>query len=171
MGRRTVRWPAEAPVPVRLAVVDLLTCARQPEATSPAREYPDDQYGHLSVATVLDQWVRDWRDLLWPDHHLPVPTVSTLAGWLRRRLDDACDRHPAIDSFADELRSIRSTLRTTFGYGRYVDRLPAPCPDCDMMSLYRDDGASWVECGNCGRLWSENEYQRLCVILAADVAT
>lgn len=160
----------EAPVPVSLDVVDLLGPARQPEPTAQAREHPEDVQGGLSVATTLDQWVRMWRDDRSKGERLPAPTVTSLAGWLAVRLDDACDTHTAIDEFATELRGLVMTLRSALNLRRHIERLPAPCPSCDTLALYREvdphrGASSWVECGNCGRLWSEDEYRRLVVIL------
>lgn len=160
----------EAPIPVSLDVVDLLSPARQPEPTAQARQHPEDVLGGLSVATTLDQWVRMWREDRGKGEHLPAPTVVSLAGWLSVRLPDACDTHPAVDEFADELRGLVMNLRSALNLRRHIERLPAPCPSCDTLALYREvdphRGASnWVECGNCGRLWSEDEYRRLVVIL------
>lgn len=160
----------EAPIPVDVDVVDLLGDARQPEPSAAARVHPDDAIGHLSVASTLDQWVRDWRDHRGKGERLPTPTVASLTGWLLVRLDDACDTHPAVDDFAEELKRLMTALRSALRLRRHIERLPAPCPTCDKVALYREvdphRGASdWVECGACGRLWSEDEYRRLVVIL------
>jgi hypothetical protein len=160
----------EAPIPVDVDVVDLLGEARQPEPTARAREHPEDAIGNLSVASILDQWVRDWRDHRGKGENLPAPTVASLAGWLGVRLDEACDDHPAIDDFAVELRRLTTALRSALRLRRHIERLPAPCPSCDTVALYREvdpvKGASeWVECGSCHRLWREEEYRRLVVIL------
>lgn len=164
----------EAPIPIDPDVVDLLGNARQPEPTRQSRQHPEDHVGHLSVATTLDQWVRDWVDHRDRGERLPPPTVASLSGWLLVRLEDACDDHLAIDEFAAELRRTVRTLRTALSLTRHVERLPAPCPSCDTRGLYRevdpDQGASsWVECGNCHRLWSEDEYRRLVVILDEEI--
>lgn len=165
----------EAPVPVSLDAVDLSAPARA--GSVGVRHRGDwstkggdpDQVGYLPVATELDTWVRDWISHDWcPGDHLPAPTVAILAGWLRVRLDDACDRHPAIDEFAATVKSVRRALTRSIGELRHVDRLPAPCPTCDLTTLIRRDGAAYVECTSCGRLWTEEDYRRLCVVLAAE---
>lgn len=169
-GAEKVSGSREAPVPVCLAVVDLLAPARRPEPTAAARQHPEDVEGALSVASTLDEWVRDWRQHRAKGERLPAPTVVSLAGWLATRLDEACDDHPAIDEFAGELRGLMAQLRGALALKRHIERLPAPCPTCDTLALYREvdpyRGASgWVECGGCGRLWSEDEYRRLVIIL------
>lgn len=159
-GQR-VTGSREAPLPLRIDVLDLSLPGARP---APVHDPHGDQGGMLPVAARLDQWVRDWRDSLWPDHRLPAPTVAGLADWLRHRLDVACDRHPAVDEFADEMRQVVADLRGVLGLRRLRHRLPAPCPDCDMRTLYRDDGADYVECGMCHRLWTEAEYARLVIV-------
>jgi uncharacterized Zn finger protein len=64
-------------------------------------------------------------------------------------------------------------MRTLLALRRHIDRLQAPCPTCDQRALYREvdpnrGASSWVECGACHRLWSEQEYARLATILAAE---
>ncbi|HEY6115303.1 MAG TPA: hypothetical protein VI172_05040, partial [Candidatus Dormibacteraeota bacterium] len=109
----------ERPMPISTALHDLKAPARVPNPTAQGRECAGDQIGRLSAATTLDQWVRDWRDTLWPDHHLPSATVDQLVLWLRTpigndrtRLDVACDHHPAIDEFAAEMKDLVGALRS-----------------------------------------------------------
>mgnify|MGYP003576021883 CR=1 FL=1 len=132
--------------------------------TDPEGEY---QAGDLSVATELDGCVRDWLTYR-PHEHAPAPLVFTLCRWLADRLDWACRYHPAIDEFAADLVELVGKVRRATGDTRLVHKLPAPCPDCDLLSLIRLDGADHVECENCHRLWTEGDYQRLCVVLAAE---
>lgn len=47
------------------------------------------------------------------------------------------------------------------GWNVLVHRLPAPCPYCDTMTLYRVDGDSRVRCSRCSRSWLEAEYRHL----------
>lgn len=174
--RERVSGTRVAPIPLSLDVVDLIGMARQPNPTDEARKHPEDQTGGLSVASVLDQWVREWREVRSKGEGLPAPTVPNLAHWLRMRLEWACDQHLAIDEFAFELRGLMSTIRSALTLRRHVDRLPAPCPnpECDMLTLHRSidpiKGAdSWIECGSCHRLWTEDEYRRLAIVLASDM--
>ena len=157
----------EAPLPLRVDPLDLSLPLR---GGGVVHDPDGDQTGMVPVVWTLDTWVRDWRDTLWPNHRLPAPTVATLCGWLRNRLDDACDQHPAIAEFAGDITRVHTDLRRVLGLLPLRHRLHAPCPQCDMLTLYRDDGADYVECGSCGRVWSEDEYARLVIVIAGEVA-
>lgn len=72
--------------------------------------------------------------------------------------------------FAAEIRDLTSRIRGILALKRRVETLKGECPTCDTRSLFRTvdpvHGASdWIECGQCGRLWTEDEYERLAVIL------
>lgn len=156
----------EPPAPTSLDRIDLSLPARQASVTLFARgEFgqDDDQIGTLSVATILDAWVRDWRDSLWPDHSLPAPTVPELARWLRTRADDACDQHPAVDEFAGEMKRVRHALRRQLGETTAQPETEpykgVACQKCDLRGvLLRKPGSEYIECGNCGLLLTEAEY-------------
>lgn len=160
----SVAGSRERPVPIRVDVVDLTADAREPNPTSQSRRFPDDQVGHLAVATVLDQRVRDWRHTLFPDQHLPAARVDELTIWLRHRADLACDHHPAITEFAAELKQIRGALAAAAGQ---AEPRPEPCEGvacsrCDLLALFRRPGDTYrAECGGCGQLYSEQEYTEL----------
>src|SRR5690554_6207766 len=157
----------ERPAPVSLDQIDLTAPARPASRRVMVRAAAglidgEDQIGHLSVATELDAWAREWRDTLWPDHHLPVPTVAVLVDCLRHRLDDAIDQHPALDEFAADIRDLRSALRGALGEtdprpetDRYVG---ITCRRCDLRAvLMRRPGDAYIECGSCGILYTEDE--------------
>jgi len=57
------------------------------------------------------------------------------------------------------------TLQTT----RLIHHLPAPCPKCDQVRLYRESGDDAVQCGQCGARWCEDDYRRLVHILAYEI--
>lgn len=133
-----------------------------------------DQTGQLSVATVLDQIVRDWRDTLFPAERLPAPTVPLLAGWLLARSDAACDRHPAIVDHAREIRQLRTALYRALGEGEPLPQVMwgvlCRTDGCDDVSqLVRRPGSEWIECDACGRLYTEDEYQEWTQLLAKQV--
>lgn len=143
--------------PIDLDTLDLTAPARNGTVHDPHR----DQTGHLPVATELDQWVRDWRDVLWPDASLPQPDVDALVWWLQAGLDDACTWHPAIDEFARDVRRLRGVLRGALGE---TDPRPqvlwgVTCRGCDEPQLVRHPGDTWIECDGCGRLYTETEYR------------
>jgi hypothetical protein len=152
----------EAPVPVNLDVVDLTLAAGPGTIYDPLGDLAAMQVGLIPVATVLDQWVRDWRDIRDRGEHLPVPTVVTLAGWLYDRLDWACDEHHAVDEFAAEIRAVVRACNRAIGNtpARPEVLVGVPCatPECDGL-LVHDTGSKYrVECGSCGRLWTDEEY-------------
>ena len=103
-------------IPIAVDIIDLAAPASTGEASEAARQWPQDQIGHISVASVLDSWVRDWADIR--GEHLPAPTVPWLAQWLTHRLGWACDEHPAVKEFADEIRDLEKTLRRITGVDR-----------------------------------------------------
>lgn len=162
-GGPKVSGSREAPLPLAVDALDLTLPARAGTVHDPH----GDQVGHQPVATILDTWVRDWAGMR--GEGLPEPTVPTLTRWLAHRTEWACNSHIAVDEYADEMRALVRTLRIVTGTARYVDRLPAPCPDCDLLSLIRQDGADHVECTECRRLWTEDEYRRLAVVLAGEM--
>jgi hypothetical protein len=151
----------EAPLPLHLDALDLTMPARAEGLTAAGRE-PDPggvplQVGYLSVASVLDLWVRDWRETRQRGEGLPAPTAVILADWLGKRLDWACAEHPAIAEFAGEIRQLRSTLHALTGDSpARPERLPAPCPGCDLLALIRDHAG--VRCRACGEWWTEGQY-------------
>lgn len=133
-----------------------------------------DQVGQQSVATVLDEIVRDWRDALCPGERLPAPTVPLLAGWLLNRSVAACDRHPAIADHAREIRQLRTTLYRALGEGEPLPQVMwgvlCRTEGCDDVSqLVRRPSSEWIECDACGRLYSEDEYREWTEQLAKQI--
>lgn len=122
----------------------------------------DDQVGHLSAATILDGWVRDWAT--YRDDGPPTPSVRRLAGWLLDRLDWACRTHPALDEFAEDLRELRGTLDAMCGhFDAPPETLSAPCWGCGWLTLIRDGDAERVLCAapstrECSRLMTDDDY-------------
>lgn len=160
-----VTGSTERRLPVRVDPLDLAAPVRSGEVHD---EY-GDQTGRLSVATVLDQWVRDWRDHRGKGEGLPDPTVPALASWLVLRCDEACDDHPAIDEFFEEIRTLHAALRGVLGLIDVPDyKKGIPCPRCDALTLVRYNGGAWVECTECPQLLSPDEYDRWCGLLAAN---
>jgi hypothetical protein len=163
----------ERPAPTNLDHVDLTATARAATIDVQMRAifgYDPDQIGHLSVATELDAWVRDWRDSLWPDHHLPAPTVPNLVDWLANRVDTACDQHPAVDEFAAKMAALAHTLRAALGE---TEPRPSPidgvaCRHCDLCALVRNPGDIYeAECSACGLLYTTSELHEWLGRLAA----
>jgi hypothetical protein len=199
-GGARVSGTHDAPVPVSLDLIDLTAPARAgsllPHAnaalhqasavvlrtrTAERHAYAarwTDQVGHLSVATTLDTWVRDWREVRAASEQLPDAAVIVLATWLHTRLDWAADRHPAVDEFAADITDVHAALRGVLGLiGPWPELLVGvPCRRCDTRALYRQPvghyGAQlYVECGQCGDLMTPEETERWMQLLAASVKT
>lgn len=157
--------------PAALTDLDRLDLTASPRAAFPSaagRACKVDQVGHLSVAADLDLWIRDWRDTLYPGQHLPEPpTVAVLVGWLEKRLDEACDRHSAIDEFAEAIHQLRTILRRKLGLNAPPKTLckGVACKACDLLTLYREGGL--ISCGNCGLHYSESQYREWVGLLNA----
>lgn len=151
--------------------LDRLDLTAQPRAAFPSaagRANRADQIGHHSVVADLDLWVRDWRDTLYPGQHLPAPaTVPVLVRWLEIRLGEACDRHEAIDEFAEAIAGMRSALRSKLGLNAPPRQLckGVACKACDLLTLYREGGL--ISCGNCYLHYSESEYREWVGLLNA----
>lgn len=153
-----------APVPVRVDVVDLLAAARPASRALLARGVlglDEDQVGHLSAATILDTYVRDWAAVR--GEGLPAtPDVHTLCRWLLDRLDWACVEWLRVDEFADELRELHAALSAAAGE---LPARPEPrdreCPRCDMPTLVLDLDTGYTECTDedCRALLTEDEYR------------
>lgn len=177
-GSAPVSGSREAPVPVSLDEVDLTLPANQGSRAPHARAVlglgdpsglweADDQTGYLSVATELDTWVRDWITYSWcPGDHLPVPTVVTLADWLGKRLDVACDRHEGIDDFAGDIYRLLRQCQRIVGERSDLKRI-GECPEefddgstCGN-ALYVHPYTDVIECRRCGRRWDRRKQEWL----------
>lgn len=64
----------------------------------------------------------------------------------------------------------RSAAYRMLRWTTLVHRLPAPCPNCDLLDLVRHDGDDRVRCRSCGASWDEAAYERLVLVLAAEVS-
>lgn len=162
-GPRVGGGSVEAAAPVDLTVLDLTAPSRMAARRLAARGalgLDVDQVGDLSVPTILETWCRDWRDTLYPGSPLPGATVVEMCRWLADRVPEACRRHPGVDEFADELRSLRNRVRGVAGYSDRPELVPGRCPKCRLRTLHRLNGEDWIRCGNegaCGSLWTPEE--------------
>ena len=102
----------------------------------------------------LDWWAQDWAGML--GHEPPGPTVSELCRWLGVRLPWACDQHPAIDEFAQDIRELAGQLRAYGGRdrGEAVGRCPRDRGGerCNT-ALYVDPYVDQIECTRCRMKW------------------
>lgn len=158
-GARVSGTP-EARLPIRVDPTDLLARPRNGSLAVAARSpWPDDQVGHLAVATVLDFWARDWADLR--GEGLPVPEVGRLCGWLSDRLDWALREHPALDEFARDVSDLLGALWGLAGHGSARPKpMEAACPSCSLLTLVQPFPEANIECVtvDCGRILTPAEY-------------
>lgn len=166
-GQR-VSGSTEPRLPLNEDIADLTSPHRAGQATEHARRWAEDQTGHMPVRARLESWVQDWASHDWCESsNLPIPTVPALAGWLGIWLDRACDHHYAIDDFADETADILAAMRAYIPKVVEVGETPpskrvirsAPCPECDMISLWWHPKDDRVRCDNCPRVMTESEYE------------
>jgi hypothetical protein len=159
-----VQGSREAPVPIRVDVVDLLG----PADERTVHDVHGDQVGHLSAATILDGWCRLFAEER--RESTPTPHVATQAAWLLDRLDELF-KHPAVDEFAGELGDLWHVLRRAAGLTmprpELVVGVPCKSVDCDLKTLWRLPGSDYVECASCGRLYTMDDYQAWVALVAA----
>jgi hypothetical protein len=110
----------------------------------------------LTVPAILDSWARDWQGYAWA--WLPDPTVPLLSAWLTERLEWACDHHPAVDDFADELSDLTRRMRPRAPQAEL--KTGVPCRECERLTLFVWPGGDYVECGSCPALLTPLEYGR-----------
>lgn len=155
----------EMPLPLNVDILDLTGRAK---GFTPSKDaVPEDQVGHTAVAYVLDSWARDWIGYEWcRSDQLPAATVAELAAWLGKWVEAACDHHPAIDDFADEIRDLHAAIRAYIPrmvdqtHSARAERRPAPCPSCDAAGLWWWPSDQRVKCDNCPRSMTIEEYAR-----------
>jgi hypothetical protein len=123
-----------------------------------------DQIGRISVASVLNSWVRDFCEAR--REHGPEPVVPALVRYLLDRLDWAYEVHTAVDEFFHEIHDLWRALYAATGLTEPRPELcvGVACPSCDMRTLWRVPSSIYIECA-CGHLLTEDEYRawtRLC---------
>jgi hypothetical protein len=158
-GARVHAAPSSSP-PLSLDAVDLTSGVNHAARQLLARGVlglDDDQVGHLSAATILHGWVRDWAEIRREGE--PMPVVREMCRWLAVRLDWAAAKHPALDEFAGEVLELRAVLTALTGRAEPPpEGLPTPCPGCGHLALYRDADLERVACGSCAVLLTEDGY-------------
>lgn len=140
----------------------------------PVKRPSGDQVGLTSIPSALDSWVREWAETRQMDEWLPEPNVYELVGWLCRRLDWACDHHPAVDEFATEIRRLHGTLRAVVGIKS--DRVyVGPCPVTDDKgscgaALTADPYLDIIRCPRCDTMWPRDKWLWLGMTIRNEVA-
>jgi hypothetical protein len=135
------------------------------------------------AADEIIEWARDTEDRLRAHlnhsaaaravrlHGSGAVRVLNLGGsvrYLREWLSALLAAPFAAEAGRDAIDLARRAERAA-GFDRLVHHLPVPCPSCDTRAMTREDGADQVECRACGRVWTEDDYRRLVVVVAADL--
>lgn len=80
--------------------------------------------------------------------------------YLSPRVDKLAE-YPGAEATATELTALHGRIRGALGQTRHRQPVAAPCPDCDLLTLYRTVDRSTVdqiECEHCGRTITEQQY-------------
>jgi len=86
---------------------------------------------------------------------------------LRRNWSQITCKQVGVDLVFGAFRQ-RGRAYRTLGWDTLIHALPAPCPQCNLMTLIRYDGDDQVSCTACKNVWPEQDYTRLTIILADD---
>ena len=65
--------------------------------------------------------------------------------------------YSAAEDTAIEFDDLHRKIRRKLGHTRYVQRLPTPCPWCDVAALVRSVGQ--IDCGECGKSIADQHYE------------
>lgn len=128
-----------------------------PASPSPIADTLDELYG------LLAEWEAGWRTF---SQHAPRPNRAR-TGEARERtlayLTSQFDRiiaHPDSVKFGYGILAWQRLLQNLTKSDPVVRRRPGRCPRCDFVNTLRTRDDGYTECGECGRLLSEEEYQR-----------
>lgn len=160
-----VSGTTEPRLPIALDPIDLAAPAWTSDLTPAGLEHPDDQIGHTPAATILDSWVRLWRDERGLHERLPEANVRRLAKWLAARYDWACSNSPTIGDFVKATRKLESTLRGVTQVDRDDTQHIGHCPGSkDQRCGTELRVTPWQEsaqCPRCERRWPRNTWLSL----------
>jgi hypothetical protein len=150
------RKAPEAPVPVRLDVLAMLSDRARLFRTGRPSDLPD-------VPSVMEGWAQAFYEATY-DGDVPGYTLAAAAAVLRANAE-AMARLPIIDEFDAELRWVRSHLRRAHGISS-----PKPVGKCPTLTdAGTCGGPLWpdttyglrVLCGRCERVFDDGELRRL----------
>jgi hypothetical protein len=91
-------------------------------------------------------------------------TITAAARFLMRQVGWIVEFHPIADDPEDAppayLMRLHARAIKFVGDGQApVVRKPTPCAGCGALALFQQGGSEYIECGVCGRLLTEGEYQ------------
>lgn len=155
--RRTIGF--ESRPPLATEALSLISHGSVLPSTQGTR-YPQDQLGTVPPVELLWWWAEDWHTYRDMREVMPDPVITGLVSWLGNRLSWACDQHPAVDEFAENLRDVARQLRAFGGRdrGQPVGRCPRRFGD-DLCgtALYVDPYVNEIECPRCRMKWRRRD--------------
>lgn len=89
--------------------------------------------------------------------------------YLKKKFDKLCTWDQA-GAIAAEAGDLHNTIRRGLGQSRLVQRLAAPCPRCEALTLTKSPGYDTVTCSGCGYRMTGREYN-IGALFALDDAT
>jgi hypothetical protein len=151
------RKAPEAPVPVRLDVLAMLSDRARLFRTGRPSDLPD-------VPSVMEAWAQALYEATY-DGDVPGYTLAAAAAVLRANAE-AMARLPIIDEFDAELRWVRTHLRRAHGISspKPVGKCPTLDGDGTMCggALWPDEaGRLRVSCSRCERVFGETMLRHL----------
>lgn len=163
VGGEPVRMTRELPVPIRLHIEALQRdLVREADAWARSvanvlnvtwttgRVRPgwrlDRACQLLSGSTTAFLALRDEKHVIWECGHRYIAARDGLDG-------------------AQNFLRLHQRCRVFLGYTKLTHRLPVPCPRCEAMALEREDGSDLIECRECNRPYTWDEYEHLCLVL------
>lgn len=106
------------------------------------------------------------RDRLREHQSVEVYRLARSYGYLVRNFNEACT-FPLARDWAEILVDMHAKTRSALGLTRFSQKLPVPCPSCDVAALVRSVGH--IDCGNCHRSIREDQYPFLTRMVIDDL--
>lgn len=149
--------------------------------TAGAQRRAQREYGHpaewasdmareiAEVMNLIEDGLRDYRGDE-PPPNLRTAAEPRVVEHARRyfdvRFDDLCT-YPAAADTAVELDDLHQKVRRALGQTRFAQRIPTPCPECDVAALVRT--VDQIDCRSCGAQIPESHYEFFANVLIDEV--
>jgi excisionase family DNA binding protein len=166
------RSDPHAPIPIRLAALDVLAPPRwHPRLTDTVTD-AGDQTGGRSAVVELGTWQADWRHVRGLTDGTPADYVLTASvRFLVNHLPWAAEHHPAVDEFVDQIVDLTHRLRLAARLDDTATTLAMPCPVVDEAG--RCGGVVSIRgpvlrCDRCRSAWTEGRWRLLAAVLDDD---
>jgi hypothetical protein len=136
---------------------DRITLGEHASSPSPQGDNQDE----------LVRWFMDWCEAIaelrggertWRGGE--TQRLSIAVAYLHTHLMWALESPDIGLDLGQEVIKVRANLRRVTSVGQGPRHCPAPCPRCDMRTLFQhqEGKRSWVQCHSCDRIMSTDEY-------------